>query len=183
MTGAHAAGGASYSCCFPPQLSLLLLLLLLLSARAQRGSDSGSHSTRLPGFELRKLKICTSTKLKLLLQHRHPSSSFSFFRSCNWDLVNSNPGNGYPTDNSIRLVEIRNCTLGKYVAQKLVSPKYFLLKFVTQEFGPPFFPGKEMVNIFARKETVNQVVGSKHCLPVSEVVTLSVAVTKWEPVG
>ena len=105
----------------------LLLLLLLLSARAQRGSDSGSHSTRLPSFELRKLKICTSTKLKLLLQHRHPSSSFSFFRSCNWDLKNSTcPGYGYPTDNSIRLVEIRNCTLGKYVAPKLVSPKYFL---------------------------------------------------------
>ena len=76
---------------------------------------------------------------------------------------------------------MRTCTLGKYVAQKLVWPKYFLPKFVTQEFCPPFFPPKEMVNIFARKEIVNQV-GSKHYPPspcLTEVVTLSLAVTKW----
>ena len=46
---------ASYSCCFPPPQPAAAAAAsaagLLLSARAQRGSDSGSHGTR-PGFEL-----------------------------------------------------------------------------------------------------------------------------------
>ena len=57
-------GGASYSCCFPQHrllLLLLMLLLLLLSARAQRGSDSGSQtrgsSCRASEYENRSSKL------------------------------------------------------------------------------------------------------------------------------
>ena len=65
---------ASYSCCFPPSpqpaAAAASAAGLLLSARAQRGSDSGSHGTR-PGFELHIRKSAARTNWSFFLHHSH----------------------------------------------------------------------------------------------------------------
>ena len=71
---------ASYSCCFPPSpqpaAAAASAAGLLLSARAQRGSDSGSHGTR-PGFELHIGKSAART-----------NCSFFFFATQPFFLMN-----------------------------------------------------------------------------------------------